>query len=78
MRVNPRTITKVVEDAGYKVVSIRLGKHYAVTVEHNNKVARVTLSLTPRTDNWPSWLLGDIRRELRDDVRCWTSTRCRW
>lgn len=65
MRVNPRAITKVCEDAGYKVVSIRQSRHFFVVVEHDNKVARVTLSLTPRTDNWPQWLLGDIKRELR-------------
>lgn len=67
MRVHPRTITKICEEAGYTVKDIRQKRHFFVTVQgDNNKVARVTLSLTPRSDNWPSWLLGDIRREMKE------------
>ena len=65
MGLSKRQVRKVCESAGYKVLAIEQQGHIHLTVAHDNKIARVTLSLSPRSSFWPTWLLADISRAMR-------------
>jgi len=65
MALSKRQVRKVCESAGYEVLAIEQHGHIHLTVGRDNKIARVTLSLSPRSSFWPTWLLADIRRAMR-------------
>lgn len=65
--ISERQIKKVVEGAGYKLLSIEAGKHFKVRVsdDHGREV-RTTVSTSPRSQShWPYFVLADIKKRFR-------------
>jgi len=65
MALTKRQITKVCEDAGYKVIDVTQARHFHITVEQGERVVSTTVSTSPRSSFWPTWLLSDIKRAMR-------------
>jgi len=68
MPITRRQITKVCEDAGYKVLDVTQAKHFHITVERGGRTASITVSVSPRSSFWPTWLIGDIKRAMRESA----------
>lgn len=62
-----RQIVKVCRDAGYEVLSLTQGKHFRLVVSKDGKTATVSLSITPRSDFWYTWVLADIKRAMQQE-----------
>lgn len=65
MGVSVRELRKVIEEAGFKVVSIEERRHRILHVSNGVTTVRLVSAISPRTDNWRDWILQDIRREFR-------------
>jgi hypothetical protein len=61
--VTRRKLLKVCQDAGYHVRDVVQGKHFQVTAEKDGKVGTVTVSVTPKSSFWETWLIADLKRE---------------
>ena len=62
-------IRKVCERAGYKVLALDQSKHFHLTVEREGRTATVPVSVSPKSSFWPTWVLADIKRAMREDER---------
>jgi len=68
MALTKRQITKVCEDAGYKVIDVTQARHFHITVERDGRIASIIVSVSPRSSFWPTWLIGDIKRAMRESA----------
>jgi hypothetical protein len=68
MALTRRQVMKVCEDAGYNVIGIEQAKHFHITVERGGRIASITASVSPRSSFWPTWLIADIKRAMRESA----------
>ena len=65
--VTERQLRRVVEDAGYKVLSLTTGVHYKMVVrDRTGRSVKLEVSKSPRSQShWPYFVLADIKRKFR-------------
>ena len=65
--ITERQLKKVIEGAGYKLVSFESGRHFKVGIaDDQGRTAKLTVSMSPKSkSHWPHFVLADIKRKMR-------------
>lgn len=65
--VTERQLRRVVENAGYSILSLEMGRHYKLHVsDRNGRTTKLVVSQSPRSQShWPHFVLADLKRKMR-------------
>lgn len=65
--ITERQLRRVIDRAGYKVLSLMHGTHYKLRIaDDKGKIAKLVVSTSPRSQaHWPHFVLADIKRKMR-------------